>query len=674
MFPSTMNTKSLGSAKLLAAAAGMALGMACEGAVITWTNTAGNNKFDDKLNWNPNAAVPGAADEAVISLPNAAATIAAGHVTLDTLTLNGLASTALIVDGRNLTTKTTGAITKGELRLHAKAGGGVTFRAETNGISVGNGGMIIMDAPASGGDVLITLPGLINSFKVNAGGELRVRPGAGGTRTIDGDFENAGRLTVDKSLTIRYTDPGTGAAGDVFVTNSGTGTVAANQFLRVVGKNPAISRFTMSGGKIVNAGNIDLQRLSFNYNAGAIRNGADAARGGVNVTECRWSLNQATGLFMKVNGDKSVALTGIPGADQQVYWDSAGAAAPKMTFDVPAAAFGGQNLKVFRNKGRMDFNTGGNAMEFIGGGLNNRVVNDGKMFMEGNGSVTIKEARFVNNKGGTMNVSSDLNLQMNAGEPAAVLPANGGTITFTRNGATLTTDRNLTNKTETFPVGNGGFTMASAGTIAVANGTIKATIVAPGGAKKGVVGGKIDVKQVNVIPPMPAPLTDGTVRDPSMLTFGDDLRAAASSGSFVQANITFVGGYEQEPDSVFDTAIHGLSAATFEVGTIDCIGGLVLGGTMNLFLSGIEPAVGQSFAVARSDAPVAGTFDFGNGVTDLLYPIGGSGTLQFRVNYNVPDFSNPGSYLVTLTAELVPTPGTASLMGLAGLIAARRRR
>ncbi|MFM9958727.1 MAG: hypothetical protein ACKVZJ_11675 [Phycisphaerales bacterium] len=659
------STFSIASPKLLAALAGLAAASAAHGAMITWTNTTTNNKFDDKLNWNPNTAVPGAADEAVIALANAAATISAGNVTLDKLTINGLASTALIVDGRNLTTKTAGAITKGELRLNAKMGGNVRYTAENNSLSVGNGGTITMDAPVTAGDVTIRMPGAVNGFKVNAGGELRVKPGMGGNRTIDGDFDNAGKLTVDKSLTIQYTRV-MGGPGNVFVTNSGTASIAAGQTLRVVGDDPATSFFTMAGGKITNGGNILLEKLSFNYNAGSIRNGADNARGGVNLKEGIWSLNQNTGLFLQVNGDKSVAKTGIPGTDQEVYWNAAGVAAPKMTLDVPAVLLAGQNITLFDNKGKMTFATGGNAMELTGQGLNSRIVNNGTLVTDGNGAVAFKDARFINNKGATLNVGADLSLTTNAAEPADRKPANGGRLTFTRNGATLTTDRTFENKTIVTNI-----SAASKGTIAVKDKTVKASIVTPGGK---VTGGDIDLKQITVGAPLPPP---PPIVVPDGFTITENLRSAGPSGtfgSFSPATLTFVGGYDQEPDSVFETAILGLSPSTFDVGTIDNFGGLTLGGTMNLFLAGFEPTVGQSFAVARSDSLVIGTFDFGGGVSDLLYPIGGSGALQFRVNYNVPDFSNPGSYLVTLTAEAVPTPGAATLLTIAGLIASRRKR
>lgn len=652
----------LNAARLLAAAAGMAVASVSSGAVITWTNTTGNNKFDDKLNWNPNIAVPGAADEAVIALPNAAATIGAGDVTLDKLTLNGLASTGLIVDAKNLKTKTAGAVTKGQLRLNGKTGGSVMYTAEGNGITVGNGGLIIMDSPASAGDVTIRLPGIIDKFVVNAGGELRVLPGAGvgGNRVIDGDFNNAGKLTVDKTLTIKYTNLN-GTPGNVFVTNTGTGSVAANQFLNIEGTDPTISRFTMAGGKLTNAGNISIVKAAFNYDGGAIRNGNDSGRGGVNLREGIWSLNQNTGIFLQVQGDKSVAKTGLKGADQELYWNAAGVANPKMTFDIPAVNINGQNISLFDNKGKITFATGGNAMVFEGGGLNHRIVNNGKMNADGNGSVEFTGARFINNKGATLDVSADLKLTTPAAEPAAILPANGGTITFTRNGATLTTDRTLQNTTTAT-----GISAASKGVIKVSANGVKATIQTPGGKVKG---GDIDLKNITQAAP-PAPVRfagpDFTITDPA--------RSAGSASGFSPATLTFLGGYEQEPDSVFSTAVNGLSPSLFDIGTIDAFGGLILGGTMNLFLEGFEPAPGDVFPVVRSDSFIAGTFDFGNGVTDLVYPIGGSGSLQFRVNYNVTDSAFPGSYFVTLTAEMVPTPGTATLMGLAGLIIARRRR
>ncbi len=107
--------------------------------------------------------------------------------------------------------------------------------------------------------------------------------------------------------------------------------------------------------------------------------------------------------------------------------------------------------------------------------------------------------------------------------------------------------------------------------------------------------------------------------------------------------------------------------------------GLDLGGSsFNLFMEGSEPSPGSgfSFAVARSDTPILNTFDFGNGVNDTCYPIGGSGALSFHVDYNVPDPMNPGSgmYCVVLTAQSVPTPGAATLLGLSGVLVIRRKR
>lgn len=633
----TSSARSLSADSLVLAAgiAGCIAAQSAGAAAIVWNNALNNNVFTAGGNWVGGTA-PGAADEAIINIANAAPLLVANY-TIDTLTLKDIASASLIVQSKKLTVGTLTNVAKGNLRVQGSNAGPAVLEAKGTGIVV-DAGQLTLEAPASAGEAKVVCA-VSEGFQIKATGTVQVAEGAGGLRTFNTDVVNAGNFNIDQNATIS----GATAGGDVIVKNTGNLKVKAGKSLVVTGSDLDISQFQMSAGKVIDGGGISLNNLNFVYSGGDWRNATDTGTGGVSLKGCVFNLNTTNPIFMTVNGTGSIAGTGLPGAGQNLSWNSAGDNAPTLGY-----------VGTFTNKGSVKFNTGGSVMTFAGTGA--AMVNAGTMELNDNGKVVV-QGLVGNRPGATMKINADADFLVPAAIPAANNAYNAGTITFTRNGATLTTNRKFQNSSkEGVPLTN------KKGTIQVSDPKTVKAIIKTGNRADGnkTVGG--DVKTGVNINPRPAAAPTST--DPGSST----VRGATST--FVPT-ITFLGGYAQEADSVWDTAIWGDSPSSFTAGTLGIYDGdCVLGGTMTLSLVGYEPTAGMRFTMIASDAPVLGQFDFG----DTLYPSGGSGSIFFHVLYNDPtNLDSP--FNVTLVADtMVPAPGAASLSGLAGLIALRRRR
>jgi hypothetical protein len=627
----------------LAAVAGLAVASASHAANISWNGNVGN--WGAGANWT-GGNVPTNLDNTTIAQANAAVTLDAANATVRSLTVNN-ATAALNVNSKTLKTLFGSSVTAGRLNLNASNAGGAKLDYVDN-FTIGNGGKIIMDAPATAGNVDL-FGTLVFTLDFGAGSELNVNKGAGGKRTIFGNTRNAGVWKIDHDLLVDITAGG-GLNNGSFENNGGDIRVNANAFFNVKGDDVDKCTFTFKGnGKLLTGKGTALESLTFDYQGGQIRNAADNARGGLTAIDSRLKLTSTNDVFITVNGLDSRIATSVKGAQQELYVTGKdNMTGANLTYE--------GNVK-FENKGKISFATRANTnnIDFDGGGQ--VIENAGTMQTLGGGKVTLKGQ--VINKG-TFSVQSPTRW-----EKANTTHVNdaGGTVSMDIQGALLELDN----------------TMNNFGNINLGAGVKAATVkgvAAASNKMKNKATGKIQPGITNVGGLMPRPANDGT--DHAFTLTGDtDTRSTGSSGAFSNpAVLTIDMGLDCEPGSAIESKLVGLSQSSFDFGRLDVIhGGLDLGGsTYNLFLEGFEPQIGDSFAVVRSDSFILNTFDFGNGVSDTLYPIGGSGNLKFHVAYNVPDLSSPGFYQVVLTAEAVPTPGTVTLLTLAGLTAAPRRR
>lgn len=644
MKTTTTNT----TAFALATLAGLCLSASSNAANITWNGNVGN--WGVGANWMGGTG-PAANDDATIAQANASVTLDGADTTVRSLTLNN-ATAALTVSSKKLKTNFASAVTAGTLRVHGSAAGAGKYDYLDN-VTVGNGGKIVMDSPVAAGDAELIGS---NSFTLDfrAGSELTVNKGAGagGKRTIFGNTKNAGVWKVDHDLLV---DIGTG--GGVGLTgsfeDSGDIRVNANAFLNIQGSDIDKCTFTLkSNGQNGNNANrlltgkgTSLTAVTFDYQGGLVRNAADNARGGLNAIDSRLKLTSTNDVFITVNGMDSRIATSIKGAQQELFVTGA-------NNNVGAALRYEGNVK-FENKGKISFATRANTnnIDFDGGGQ--VIENAGTMQTLGGGKVTLKGQ--VINKG-TFSVQSPTRFDK---ANAVHVNDSTGVISMDVQGALLELNDTM-NNFGNINLGAGVRGAKVQGVAAVSN------------KMKNKATGKIQAGIQNVGGLAPRPINADTA-----FTMTNDTDRATASGipAFSDpAVLTIDMGLDCEPGSAIESKLFGLSQSSFDFGRVDVInGGLDLGGSdYNLFLEGVEPQIGQSFTIVRSDSFITGTF--GNASGNTLYPIGGSGTLAFHVDYNVPDFSTPGFYSVVITAQAVPTPGSVALLSLAGLTATLRRR
>lgn len=645
---SLRSSSALTSAGVLAVAG---IAASAHAANISWSGNVGN--WGVGANW-VGGNVPGNVDNVTIDQANASVTLDGANTTVRSLTLNRNTA-ALTVLAKTLKVNFASSVTAGTLNMHASNAGGSKLDFPTN-FSVGNGGKIVMDAPATAGNV--DLFGTLSfNLGFGAGSELIVNKGAGGKRTIFGNTSNAGVWRVNHDLTVDITAGGNGGFTGTLDNSGGDLRVDANAFFNVLGDNADNCNFVMKGNgqngnnlnRLLTGKGTSLTKVTFDFQGGLIRNAADNARGGMVATDSRLKLTSTSDVFISVQGMDSKIATGVKGANQELYVTG--------TANNVGAALAYEGNVKFENKGKISFNTRANTNNIDFDGNNQQIENTGTMQTLGGGKVTLKGQ--VINKG-TFSVQTPTRW-----DKANVSHVNdaGGTISFDAQGQTL----ELNN------------TMSNFGSVALGNGVRAGTlkgVAAATNRMRNRVNGKIQpgIQNLGGLAPRPGAGEGGAfaiTHDAGERSIGAGVPVIGSP-----AVLTIDMGLDCEPGSAIESKLVGLSGSTFDWGVVEVLnGGLDLGGSgYNLFLEGFEPSVGQSFPIISSDSFIAGVFDLGNGVSDTLYPIGGSGSLSFRVDYNVPDFSNPGRYLVTLTAQAVPTPGTASLMGLAGLLASRRKR
>lgn len=646
----TSNTTALA----LVTVAGLCLSAAAPAANITWVGNAGN--WGAQANWNP-GQVPGMTDNVTINQANSAVTLDGANTTVRSLIVNN-ATAGLNLNSRTLTVPhaigVTSGVTAGTFRLNGSNAGEARLDF-TGNFNIGNGGKIVMDAPTTKGDVSLTGT-LVRTLSFGAGSELTVSKGKEGKRSIFGNVFNAGVWRVNHDFLVDITAGQNGNFTGTFENAGGDLRVDANAFFNITGDSVDNCNFIMKGNgqngananRLLTGKGTALTKLTFDYQGGLIRNAADNARGGITAIDSRLKLTSTNEVFITVNGLDSRIATGVKGAQQELFVTGANAnVGAKLAYE--------GNVK-FENKGKISFATR-NALrniEFDAGAQ--QIENSGTMQTLGGGKVTLKGQ--VINKG-IFSVQSPTRF-----DKANVTHVNdsGATISMDVQGALLELNNTMTNF----------------GNINLGNGVRGAKIQGVAGVSnklKNRVTGKIQPGIQNVGGLMPRPAAIGA--DGHAITLTDDAGRSTGSGVPVFADpavLTIDMGLDCEPGSAIESKLFGLSTSTFDFGRLDVInGGLDLGGSdYNLFLEGFEPQIGQSFTVVRSDSFITGTF--GNAPSNTLYPIGGSGSLSFRVDYNVPDFSSPGFYSVVLTAQAVPTPGSVALLSLAGLTASLRRR
>ena len=93
----------------------------------------------------------------------------------------------------------------------------------------------------------------------------------------------------------------------------------------------------------------------------------------------------------------------------------------------------------------------------------------------------------------------------------------------------------------------------------------------------------------------------------------------------------------------------------------------------------IDGPGGEQFIAGGGDAPADLTFGWGNSGGSFSFSgsaafSGGAGTYTVSVFDTFDDTGNDGFIFEDSTVTLIPTPGSAAILGLGGLAAVRRRR
>jgi len=237
----------------------------------------------------------------------------------------------------------------------------------------------------------------------------------------------------------------------------------------------------------------------------------------------------------------------------------------------------------------------------------------------------------------------------------------------------------IDNKT-TFELRDGA-KLANAGTISLNKGTLiidadaQSKFAMSVGGKRGLVTGtgvvavpknRIDGGETGIIKPV------NRVDNPPNRPINE--RSVAIPGE-----IGWDGGFDQDPLGELQIALEAFSADFIEYGLLRSFNGTTsFAGQLSVFLTGVDPAVGTMIPIVLAESPVSGAFSSGVSPDGYVYPINESGptNIRFSVVYNAsnPDDPSWNPYNVTLVAHSVPTPGTVSLLALAGVITARRKR
>jgi hypothetical protein len=249
-----------------------AIAVAAQGAVITWTNTAGGS-WQTAANWDPHQ-VPASADTALITASGDYTVTLASAVTISQMTLGGATGTqTLAPSGQSLTVTNSGAVTAhGAILMQGSslagvitiaAGGTLTFSGSSqnsiyslalvnNGTVRWNGGTIAIGSTPtttvannglwevnSDSSYSFAIGGPTPTF-VNTG-TLRKIGGAGTTSFNSVHFENAG--TVDtQNGTMQFNNSSGSILGGTFTT-AAAGTI-----------NFASGTYTEAGGAFSGAG------------------------------------------------------------------------------------------------------------------------------------------------------------------------------------------------------------------------------------------------------------------------------------------------------------------------------------------------------------------------------------------------------------------------------------
>lgn len=634
-----LRSSSVVTARSLVLVSGLAAVAApAHAANISWSGNVGN--WGIAGNW-VGGAVPGNNDNVTVDQANASVTLDGANSTIRSFALNK-DTAAVTVKSRTLKTNFASSVAKGTLNFHGSAAGAAKLDIVDNFV-VGNGGKLVLDAPVTAGEASI-FGTLTFSLNIESGGQLNIEKGMGGKRSIFGNVTNGGVVSVKQDTTVDIT-AGFGVFSPSFDNTGGDVRVDAGAFFFVKGDDVDKATFTMkkvgaTDNKLLTGKGFGMEKLTFDYQSGLIRNAADNDRGGLTLTDCRLKLG-ATGDFLGiVHGLDSRIATSMKGTKQELYVTGANNnVGANLTYEGAAA---------FENKGKISFATRNNTNNIDFDATGKQIDNSGTIQTLGGGKVTLK-GQLINR--GSFSVQTPTLL-----DGGNLIHANqaAGTISFDAEGITLEHKKSISNF--------GKITLQKG----LKKGTLKGVNAAVNAKAVNKPLGTIDAAVANQGGLAPRPF------DAATLTGNTADRSVGSDPSV----LVFDGGLDCEPGSFMRTTLDGLSPLSFDWGVVSAInGGMDLGGSSYvLFLNGSEPSPGFSFPIVFSDTPITGTFDLG-GVSDMLYPVGGSGSLRFRVDYNVAgSVGLDTGYLVTLTAEVVPTPGSVSLAAAAGLLGFRRRR
>lgn len=172
------------------------------------------------------------------------------------------------------------------------------------------------------------------------------------------------------------------------------------------------------------------------------------------------------------------------------------------------------------------------------------------------------------------------------------------------------------------------------------------------------------------------------VNEPLLKTAGDVSRIRNPIGT-----ATFLDGFVSEPDpSSFEITINvftigattALGSGSFRITDVDgdtitgdIVSGLwVRGAGQRTFFNGVLANVDVNSDEGFFDGPDGGSFN-SVGFTDYIGSVIGLFFRPAGVNFLRQDFGPVSSQF---SGEIVPTPGAIALLGLGGLVAARRRR
>src|SRR5712692_4672473 len=327
---------------------------------------------------------------------NAGTIAGTGSSALTTCTVNGAApvlinstlnfgsstgSASFIQTGGS--SKATGTIAPAQtLWVSGRAAGSHTTLTLANGLT--NAGAIRLESADSTYQSQITITGgtLTNT------GTMDVNLGSGGTRVINGAFDNQGTLNINFTLDFIST-----------MTNSGTVNIASGQKLRLASGQT----FNHNGGTIAGTGILELTGATLNFNGGTTTgstpqlingtlnfgNASTAAIFNMTGGSGKISGNIPAGATLWINGRGAGSHTTVTAA---VGFTNAG------TIDVATGSGGTRAIAaIVVNNGLMHINTG---LTVTGTSFDNGAAG----VIDGNGVVTLGTTTFRN--GGQLNPGS----------------------------------------------------------------------------------------------------------------------------------------------------------------------------------------------------------------------------------------------------------------------------